>query len=378
MTNPVRHQCANRQRKDRRCIGGKRRRGRIPQRHDGSVRKHSHSDASRSTARRFRSSPPGNSASRAPTTATSRSRRAWETRWSDRAELMVRIRKNANTLTNGRARSLRRGVRQAQQSGARAILGLPQHAQRRPTYHRRTARPASCPGIAPICSTWSASFRRSIRASRCPTGASTSLRRISSQRDFLGVSDAIGTVKFAQRQPAAILEDGRHARDQSPADFPTSQARRRIRSTRRRRWRWALNSGRSGPWKAIRTDRRTPALAAPSPASVDRREGSAVLPASLQRRSAVGEMAAPERPLRSGESRHHSITSTDKSGRATDCTTPCGRGTASPCRPTPADGAGRSDGHVALRRGAGTAAACSRLLDYHGVINACVEHGIRL
>ena len=66
---------------------------------------------------------------------------------------------------------------------------------------RPTERRDFCPGTALTCSISNVSFKRSTRASRCRTGASTGPRPTSLRRDFFGVSDAIGTVQFSATNP---------------------------------------------------------------------------------------------------------------------------------------------------------------------------------
>jgi tyrosinase len=77
--------------------------------------------------------------------------------------VMVRIRKNANNLTTGeRDRFIAAFAKLNNQGSGDSQISTT--CTRRPAIRRRMPRPDSCPGIAPIYSTWSADFRPSIRA----------------------------------------------------------------------------------------------------------------------------------------------------------------------------------------------------------------------
>ena len=65
------------------------------------------------------------------------------------AELMVRVRKNANKLTNGERDRFIAAFAKLNNQGL-GDTRISTTCTKRPTYRRRTPRPASCPGIAPI------------------------------------------------------------------------------------------------------------------------------------------------------------------------------------------------------------------------------------
>ena len=113
--------------------------------------------------------------------------------------VMVRIRKNANTLTTAERDRFVAAFAQLNNQGMGRFADFrDMHtnvARRRPT-----ARRASCRGIAPTCSISSASCRRSTRASRCRTGGSTR-RRPTSSRSTSSACPTLGTVRFSNSNP---------------------------------------------------------------------------------------------------------------------------------------------------------------------------------
>ena len=144
--------------------------------------------------------------------------------------------------------------------------------------------------------------------------------------DFLGVSDNLGTVSFANNNPLQFWKtDGQPGINRRPL-FNINVAPPGLRTEAQTLALGAnclavphhgRQSARIGTCQLRRHD----------PERVDRPERPAVLPAPLQRRPAVGEVAAPERPLQSG-GRRLVQQQQCKPDRAQAGRTPCGHGTA--------------------------------------------------
>ena len=235
------------------------------------------------------------------------------------------------------------------------------------------ARRAFCPGIAPTFSISNASFRRSIRASRCRTGASTSPRRIIFTRDFFGVSDALGTVQFSATNPLQFWRtDGVQGINRRPF-FNTAAAPPGLRTE-------AQTLALGTQYSAFRTMEGNPHGSAHTSFGgfdlqhPDRRERSAVLPASLQCRPAVGEVAAPERPLQSGAG---GLVTTAIAGNPIghnlpDTMWPWNGITGGPRPPTAPGGAMAASPCVSAP---GPQPRVRDCLDYHGLVNAVSRMG---
>ena len=203
---------------------------------------------------------------------------------------MVRIRKNANTLDAAETRPLRRGVRQLNNQGAGRFADFrDMHTKRRsPQAH---GDPGFCPGTAPTCSISSASCRRSIPSVALPYWRFDQPAPNIFTRDFLGVSNTLGTVSSARRNPLQFwTTDGVPGINRRPffntASAPPAAQRSADAGAGESRTatfrQMESNPHGLGAHELRRLDLQI----------ADRRQRSAVLPAALQRRSAVGEMAA--------------------------------------------------------------------------------------
>ena len=178
-----------------------------------------------------------------------------------------------------------------------------------------------------------------------------------------------------QQQPAAVLADRRRAGDQPPAVLQHRDRRRRACCHE------AQTLGarhpvprRSGPWKATRTDRRTPASAVRSRASAT----AARDPLFFLLHCNVDRLWAKWQ-RQNGRFNPAQAASYDSSARirsATICPTRCGRGTASPARSASADGARRRAGGVTgVPRAPGPQPRVRSTLDYQGAVSAASRMG---
>ena len=162
------------------------------------------------------------------------------------------------------------------------------------------------------------------------------------QLDFLGVSDSLGTVRFSNSNPLQFWRtDGVQGINRRPF-FNTGAAPPGLLSE-------AQTLALGTQYRAFRTMEGNPHGMAHRQCC----PGSAVLPAPLQRRSAVGQVAAPERPVQCSAGR------VLRPGRASDRSQPWRHDVAVERRhrkSPPADGARRSAGRVTGCRRAGSAA----------------------
>ena len=153
-------------------------------------------------------------------------------------QVMVRIRKNANTADAGRTRPLRGGVRAAQQPGRRAFRGLPRHAHRvsSPQAH-------GAPGFLPWHRAYLLDLERELQA--IDPSVALPYWRFDQPApniftpDFFGVSDALGTVQFSATNPLQFWStDGVQGINRRPF-FNTAVSAGPAFAPRRRRWRSA-------------------------------------------------------------------------------------------------------------------------------------------
>ena len=332
MTNPSGATRADGQRQALQRVGRGRRRGRISRRPHGSVRQHAHPDGpderhQRSVLHGRQFGRPSSQQWRRQDRSASR-----QPRWSARSRCMVRIRKNANT-PDSRPRRDRfvAAFAQLNNQGLGRFRGLPRHAHATVTL-AAGARRARVPAVAsrlPARSRARASGDRperraallALRPGRrpniftarlpraCPTTLGTvhvqpTATRCSSGRPTACRGSIAGRSSTSRSAPPGLLHRGADA-------WRSGTQYRQFRDHGRQ-------SARIGAYQLWRLRSRASATAA---------QRSAVLPAPLQRRPAVGEVAAPERPLRSGARRVVSTTAS-QARSATICRTRCGRGTA--------------------------------------------------
>ena len=375
VTNPSGATGTDRQRHAHQRIGGQRRRGRVPQRYDGRIRQQRDGDGA--DQRHLR---PFFVAGRFGRPSVNNGDVTIEARMGSHVvgsvTVMVRIRKNANTLTTGERDRFVAAFAQLNNQGARAVSPIsatctPLSARRRPTAPRD-----SCRGIAHTFSISNASFRRSIQASRCRTGASIDRRRTSSQLEFLGVSDR--SAPSSSARPTRCSSGGRTACRASIAGRSSIPAERRRVCAQR-----GADTGArhaiprcSGPWRAIRTDRPTRASAAPSPASRQLRRircsSCSTAMSIVCGRNGSDRTAAS---IRHWPPRSTAIAANPIGHNLPDTMWPWNGVTG---RPASADGAGRRDGRVALRQRAGTAAARARQSGLPRCRQRASADGIRL
>ena len=173
------------------------------------------------------------------------------------AKVMVRIRKNAKSLTAAGAGSVRRGLRQAQQPGRGAVRRLPQHA-----HQHEFAAGSLCAGLSAVASCLPAGSRAGASGdrSKCraavlafrPAGAEALHARLFRRLN------PIGAVQFSNTNPLQFwVTDGVQGMTRAAR---TTGIRRlspgRASSPRRKRWRSGSSTLRSAAWKATRTARR--------------------------------------------------------------------------------------------------------------------------
>ena len=213
-------------------------------------------------------------------------------------QVMVRIRKNANTLTPGERDRIVSAFAQLNNQGAGRFTDFRD-------MHTNVSSPQAhgAPGFLPWHRAYLLDLERELQA--IDPSVSLPYWRFDQPapniftREFLGVSNAIGTVQFSPTNPLQFWRtDGVQGINRRPF-FNTAAAPPGLRTE-------AQTLALGNQYPGFRSTGRQPArisayqlrrfhLQHPY-----RRARSAVLPASLQRRSTVGKMAATAWPLRSG------------------------------------------------------------------------------
>ena len=270
--------------------------------------------------------------------------------------VMVRIRKNANTLTPAERDRFVAAFAQLNNQGARAVRRLPRHA-----HQRELAAGARRAGFLP----WHRAYLLDL------------------ERELQAIDPSVALPYWRFDQPAPNLFTARLPRRRPMRSAPSSSANTtRCSSGGPTACRGSIAGrsstprGAAGPahrgadagarhqYPPFRTMEGNPHGSAHTSfggsisSIADRRPRSAVLPAPLQRRPAVGEVAAPERPLQSGAAASFDNNAANPIGHnLPDTMWPWNGITGGPRPPTAPGGA---HGPVAVRQRAGTVAARAR------------------
>ena len=290
------------------------------------------------------------------------------------AEVMVRIRKNANTLTTDERDRFVSALAKLNNQG------LGRFKDFRDMHVSVTlAQAHGAPGFLP----WHRAYLLDLERELQVIDASVALPYWRFDRpapniftrDFLGASDAIGTVQFNATNPLFFWStDSSQGMNRTP-DFPTSAGSAQP-------FHRGANTGHQQPVPAVPTHGRQSAWISahefrrlhPGPSDCSAR--SIVLSASLQRRSVVGEMATTEQPLRPWPGRllrqqspkparpqspRHDV-AVERNNR----------------RHAPADGARGGHGRVPLRERARPESARAGLPGLPRADQCRIPHGVRL
>ena len=285
--------------------------------------------------------------------------------------VMVRIRKNANTLTPAERDRFVAAFAQLNNQG------LGRFADFR-DMHTNVSSPQAhgAPGFLPWHRAYLLDLERELQAID-PSVALPYWRFDRAapnlfQLDFLGVSDLLGTVRFSNSNPLQFWRDRRGAGDQPPAVLQHRDRHRRpaVRSA---------DAGARHPVPRLPDHGGQPArLGAHQLRRFDLEHRqccprSAVLPAALQRRSAVGQVAAPERPVQC--SAGGVLRPGPRTRSATTSPTRCGRGTASPGNPRPPTAPGGALAASPAAGAPGPQPTVRSTLDYQGAVSAAARMG---
>ena len=236
----------------------------------------------------------GKFGSPASTTATSGSRRASATTLVGSVPVMVRIRKDANALTPGERDRFVAAFAKLNNQGLGRFTDF-RDMHKTPPSLAAGARRAGIPAMAPRLSSRSRTRASGDRSERY--AALLALRPARAQHLHAGLLRQLRYSRHRQVQSRRTrCSSGRRTVCRgSTAGLSSRLAVAPPNLVQRNgdAWLWAttFEAFRDHGRQSARA-RRIPASAAPSPGSRDGPEGSAVLSAPLQRRSAVGEMAA--------------------------------------------------------------------------------------
>ncbi len=273
----------------------------------------------------------------------------------------------------GRTRPLRGGVRAAQQPGTGRFADFrDMHTAVSSSAGPRRDR-GFCPGTALTCSISNVSFRRSIRASHCLTGASTSPRRTSSHASSSASPIALGTVQFSATNPLQFwTTDGVQGINRRPffntacsaawpphrgADAGPRQPVPGVPDHGRQPARISAHQLRRFHLAASRPPREIRCSSCFTATSIDSgRSGSGRTAASIRRR----------RPR---------TTAVPGTRSATTCPTRCGRGTGSPEAPRPPTAPGGAMAASPSVSAPGPQPRVRDCLDYQGSVNAVSRMG---
>ena len=285
---------------------------------------------------------------------------------------MVRVRKNANTLTPGERDRFVAAFAQLNNQGAGRFADFRD-------MHTAVSSPQAhgAPGFLPWHRAYLLDLERELQA--IDPSVSLPYWRFDQPapniftRDFFGVSDPLGTVQFSATNPLQFWRtDGVQGINRRPF-FNTAAAPPGLRTEAQ-----TLALGNSVP--SVPDHGRQPARIGAHQLRRfhlqhrDRRARSAVLPASLQRRSALGEVAATESAA-SIRRRRPRTTAIPGTRSATTCPTRCGRGMGSPERPRPPTAPGGAMAASPCVSAPGPQPRVRDCLDYQGSVNAVSRMG---